>query len=163
VPDPHRIAGELCEIVQNKRYVSVLTRAGKSARQFADEAASAVFESNAFVGEVTVEELTGPLELYRVYDGISHHTALTLGSFWCDRTLMQGMWSATSKLNGNARRTAFFDFFRSAMFVHPQWNLMTDIACMVIPAGNSLPVFRGRGSWRALRSPSASTPSIRTQ
>jgi hypothetical protein len=161
MPDPHRIAGELFEILQNKRYNALLMSAGKSARQFADEAAAALFRSNALVDPVTVEELKGPVELYRAYDGISKATALTLGSFWCDRALVESMWSATSRLNAAGRPQAFFDFFRSAMFVHPQWNLMTDIACMRPPAGNTLPVFKGQGNWRALRA--SAKPSISSQ
>jgi hypothetical protein len=76
---------------------------------------------------------------------------MTLGAFWCDRPLLESIWSTTARQAVNARRQAFLDFLRSSMFVHPQWSQITDISCMSVPAGNWVPVIKGKGSWRALR------------
>jgi hypothetical protein len=47
------------------------------------------------------------------------------------------------------------EFLRTANFVLPEWNAMLEIAVMSVPAGVSVVVARGKGNWRALRTPSA--------
>jgi hypothetical protein len=50
------------------------------------------------------------------------------------------------------------DFFRSANFIHPEWNRMKEIACMQVPAGTSVVVIRGKGTWKAMVAPSGKSP-----
>ena len=110
-------------------------------------------QNTPFHDPVTVEEMSGGrLEFYRVYDGISHHTALTLGRSWFERSVLESVWSAAAKLQGKAREDMLMDLLRSANFIHPQWNNMTDIACMQVPSGSWVVVVRGKGSWKAMQS-----------
>ena len=37
--------------------------------------------------------------------------------------------------------------------VLPEWNDMTYVVCMTVPAGASVVVARGRGSWKAMKTP----------
>ena len=43
-----------------------------------------------------------------------------------------------------------FDFLRASNFILPEWNDMTHLACMKVPAGNVIAAARGRGDWRAM-------------
>jgi len=45
------------------------------------------------------------------------------------------------------------EFLRTANFVLPEWNDMLQIAYMAVPAGASVVVARGLGSWKAMRTP----------
>jgi len=45
------------------------------------------------------------------------------------------------------------EFLRTANFVLPEWNDMREIAYMAVPSGTSVVVVRGRGNWRAMRTP----------
>jgi|GEM_PF-3735734 len=158
MPDPHRLSGELTEILQNKRYNWLLSQAGKGAKEFADEAAWRLFNLNAMTGSVTVEELIGPFDLYRAYDGISYKTARTHGAFWCDRELIKQIWAWSARRPQNQRRASFLDVLRAACFIDPKWNEMKFIARLRIPAGSALPVFKGSGNWRALLQPGIRNP-----
>ncbi len=172
MPDPHRLGRELRNLLAKPRYSSLLFKQCEAkqkpvtAASLAAEAVARIMKDAPFEGEVTVEELKGGrnVELYRAYDGIDR--AMTLGAFWCDRPLIESIWSATAKVSNGARKAAFFELLRSAMFVRVEWNRMTDIACMSIREGNWIPVVKGKGSWRALRTQPGRTPvtpDIRTQ
>jgi hypothetical protein len=59
------------------------------------------------------------------------------------------------------------EFLRTANFVLPEWNDMLQIAYMAVPAGASVVAARGRGNWKAMRTPPGKTrpggaPSITT-
>jgi hypothetical protein len=178
MPDPHRIERELREILSEPHYSALLRKQTNfgtrpvTAASLAKQTVDRIMRDSPFVGEVTVEELKGGtgIELYRGFDGIGGYRvglncAMTLGAFWCDRALIENIWSATAKTSGSVRKQAFLDFLRSAMFVHPQWNRLTDVACMTISAGNFAPVVKGKGNWRALQphpGGKPQTPVIRT-
>jgi hypothetical protein len=102
------------------------------------------------------------ISLYRLYDGLSHKTALTLGRWWATRSLLTQIWQATSKLTGQDRQKAVREFLRTAMFVHPSWNHGTHIARMKIQPGCRLPAIIGRGSWQAMKS-ARDGPTIQTE
>jgi hypothetical protein len=129
-----------------------------SPADLAAEAVKAAFgEQNKpnLLDPVIVTELRtgGPtIRLYRAYDGISHRTGLTLGRWWCNRRLLKQICYAAKNLSGGSRERRILDFMRSAMFVHSSWNYCTDVAKMEIPAGGSVPVIIGRGSWQAMQS-----------
>jgi len=170
MPDPHRIERELRDLLSRPYYSQLFYHRNQfrnpkdppeTPATLAARTAEWIMTNNPFEGPVTVEELSGGrLELYRSYDGISHRTALTLGRSWCERSVVESIWSATARWQGNAREQMFMDFLRSANFIHQSWNAMSDIACMQVPTG-SLVVVRGRGTWRAMRSASL-PPSIKT-
>ena len=136
----------------------------KGPKEFAVEAVDKAFgkrDRPNLLDPVVVKELKtdrDTLLLYRMFDGISLKTAVTLGRWWCNRSLLEDICAATSKLSGTARENQILEYMRTAMFVDPSWNGCTDIAVMKIPAGASLPAIIGRGNWKALKS-----PAIRTQ
>lgn len=90
--------------------------------------------------------------LYRLYDGLSQKTALTLGRWWWNRALLRQICWKTLDLPDDQRHRRVLEFLRSAMFVHPSWNYGTNIAQMKIPAGSHIPAIIGRGSWEAMKS-----------
>jgi hypothetical protein len=165
MPDPHRLERELCDLLSKPRYSLLLAKQCEArqktvtAASIAAEVVKRIMTDCPFEGVVTVEELKGGrnVELYRGFDGIGGRRikdafpAMTLGAFWCDRALVQEIWTSTAQLAGPARQQEFFDRMRSAMFVHPNWNRLTDIACMRVPEGNWVPVVKGKGSWRSMR------------
>jgi hypothetical protein len=165
MPDPHRLERELCEVLSKPRYSALLAKQCEArqktvtAASIAAEVAKRIMTDSPFEGVVTVEEIKGGkyAELYRGFDGIGGRKiegafpAMTLGAFWCDRALIKDVWHSTAQLTGTARRQEFFERIRSALFVHPNWNRLTDIACMAVPEGNWVPVVKGKGSWRAMR------------
>jgi hypothetical protein len=164
MPDPHRLERELREVLAKPRYSSLLVKQSEGRQQtvtpasLAAEAVKRIMTDSPFDGVVTVEELKGGrnTQLYRGYDGIGGRLvglqcAMTLGAFWCDRPLIENIWSASAGQSGTTRQQAFLEFLRSAMFVHPEWNRVTDVACMSIPEGSWVPVIKGKGSWRAMR------------
>lgn len=170
MPDPYRIERELCELYSQPEYTSLFDHKNRfeiAARHVTPESlakrtAWSLFKNQAMVDPVSVEELRGSIEFYRTYDGLSSEqgTAMTLGSYWSSRDVVESIWHATSKLSGEARMNLFMDFMRSANFVHPSWNQMIDIACMRVPAGARVVVVRGRGNWKAMRTnrPGAKKP-----
>jgi hypothetical protein len=163
MPDLDRLGRELGAVLSKPRYSGLLVKQ-REARQKSVTAASIAAEvvqriktDSPFEGEVTVEEIKGGklAQLYRGYDGIGGKRvglpcAMTLGAFWCDRSLVENIWASTSLSGAVSRQQEFFDYLRSSMFVHPNWNRLTDIACLSIPEGAWLPVVRGKGSWRSM-------------
>jgi len=129
-----------------------------TAAQLAKEAVDAAFgdvNQPNLLDPVVVLELTpasAPICLYRLYDGRSHKTALTLGRWWSTRSLLKEIWHATSGLAGEERRGRTLEFLKSAMFVHPGGNYGTNIARMKVGGGCCVPAIIGRGSWTALKS-----------
>ncbi|HTW59743.1 MAG TPA: hypothetical protein VMD99_16560 [Terriglobales bacterium] len=165
MPDPHRLKRELSEILSQPHYSALIHKQTEARQQKVtpDSIAAAVTDrimtDCPFEGVVTVEEIKGGkyAEFYRGFDGIGGSKikdafpAMTLGSFWCDRALIQDIWTSTAQLSAAARKQEFFDGLRSAMFIHPNWNRLTDIACMAVPEGNWLAVVKGKGGWRSMR------------
>jgi hypothetical protein len=139
-----------------------------TAAQLAKEAVDAAFgDANQpnLLDPISVVELkpaSADICLYRLYDGISHKTALTLGRWWCTRSLLKQIWHATSDLTGENRKRRMLEFLKSAMFVHPSWNYGTNIAQMKIQGGCSVPAIIGRGSWTAMKS-ARNAPTIQTE
>ena len=173
MPDPHRLERELRDILSRPRYSALLAKQTEfrqqpvTAASLAKQTVDRIMRDSPFEGEVTVEELRGGsgVELYRGFDGIGGYRvglncAMSLGAFWCDRDLVENIWEATANNSGSLRDQAFLDFLRSAMFVHPQWNRLTDIACMSVYAGNWVPVVKGKGSWRSVRPQPGRKPQI---
>jgi len=162
MPDPHRLERELSELLARPHYANMFARRNQfrnpkdpadTPKTLAAKTTTWITQNTPFEGPVTVEERRGgALEFYRVYDGISHQTALTLGRCWLERPVVESIWSATARWQGQARADMFMDFLRSANFIHPQWNMMTDIAVMQVPAGAFVVVIRGKGTWKAMRS-----------
>jgi hypothetical protein len=137
----------------------------KDAEDFAEEAVDSAF-GNAnkpnLVEPILAVELApaeDSISLYRLYDGISSKTALTLGRWWCNRRLMKQICYAASDTSGRDREVKILGFMRSAMFVHPSWNYGTEVAQMEIPVGGRLPALVAKGSWQAM----SSHPDIQTE
>jgi hypothetical protein len=171
MPDPHRLERELSELLARPQYANLFSHRNQfrnpkdkpeTPQSLAARTTAWIMQNSPFYDPVTVEEMKGSLELYRAYDGISHQTALTLGRCWLERPVLESIWSATARWQGSGREAMFMDFLRSANFIHPQWNKMTDIACMQVPYASSVVVVRGKGTWKAMRSKpgAALTPSI---
>jgi hypothetical protein len=139
-----------------------------TAAQLAKEAVDAAFgdvHQPNLLDPISVVELKAAsteISLYRLYDGISHKTALTLGRWWCTRSLLKQIWQATSDLTGEKRKSQTLEFLKSAMFVHPSWNFGTNIAQMKIGGGCSVPAIIGRGSWTAMKS-ARNAPAIQSE
>jgi hypothetical protein len=94
------------------------------------------------------------LELYRAYDGgVRKGSAGTLGRSWFERSVAEAIWKATDKYKNDDRQKWYMEFLRTANFVLPEWNDMREIAYMAVPSGTSVVVVRGRGNWRAMRTP----------
>jgi hypothetical protein len=160
MPDPHRIEGELLELYSRPQYSSLFEHRNRfdtavTPQNLARQAAQSLFSNQSLLDPVYVEEVRGGVEFYRAYDGF---TAKTLGASWSSRNLVERIWQATEKLSGAARQEMFMDFMRSANFIHPAWNQMTEIACMQVPPGARVVVIRGRGNWRAMRTNRPSGP-----
>jgi hypothetical protein len=161
MPDPHRLERELSELLARPQYANLFARRNQfrnpthsadTPKTLAAQTTAWIMSNTPFEGPVTVEERHGGLEFYRVYDGISHQTALTLGRCWLERPVVESIWATTARWQGQAHADMFMDFLRSANFIHPQWNKMTDMAVMQVPAGAFVVVIRGKGTWKAMRS-----------
>jgi hypothetical protein len=139
-----------------------------SSAEIATEAVDAAFggvnQPNLLDPIRVVELKPGRVEicLYRLYDGLSHKTALTLGRWWATRSLLKEIWRATSSVHTQNRQSTAREFLRTAMFVHPSWNHGTHIARMRIEPGCSVPAIVGRGSWQAMKS-AREGPVIQTE
>jgi hypothetical protein len=177
MPDPHRIKNELLALLSSPHYTSLLHhrnqfRDPKKPPDTPDSLAAAtsewIFRNNPLLNPVEVLELRGYVELYRAHDGRSgRKTAGTLGGSWVERSVVDSIWKATAMQQGKAREDRFMEFMRTANFVKPEWNSMLFIACMAVPVGNSVVVVRGRGNWKAMRTPlgppsPGAPPGIRT-
>jgi hypothetical protein len=170
MPDPHRIERELHEIYSKPEYSSLFDHKNRfeiparhvTPQSLAKRIARSIFNQQAMVDPVYVEDVRGAIEFYRTYDGLSSEqgTAMTLGGYWCSRAVVEQIWQATAKLSGQERQEFFMDVMRSANFIHPSWNQMSDIACMRVPAGARVAIVRGRGNWKAMRTnrPGAKKP-----
>ncbi len=163
------LTDQLTRILAKPAYAQLLARANSDGElvqgrwykareplQFATEAVNAAFgePSRPKLREpIQVTELrasSGSLELYRVYDGISRRTALTLGRWWCSRHTLKRVCNKISKAHTQDPKDFILKTLLRTMFVHPSWNKGTDIARMVIPQGASAPVIIGEGCWEAL-------------
>jgi len=129
-------------------------------------AASAIVNGKLLLDPIEVVEIHGYTELYRAHDGKKtlddaanmgrkdfplKGSAGTLGICWFERTVALPIWKASKKFEHP--RAQYIDFLRSANFVRTDWNAMTDIVCMTVPQGARVPVIRGRGDWRAMKTP----------
>jgi hypothetical protein len=121
----------------------------------AKETATRIWKDNFLLNPVEVLELRGPLELYRAYDGgVRVKSAGTLGQSWFECLVMESIWKATARFQDEQQRDFFMDLLRCANFVLPEWNDMIQIARMAVPHGNTVVVVRGRGDWKAMKTPS---------
>jgi hypothetical protein len=177
MPDPDRTRGEFEALLSRGQYASIFhhrnefrkpTDAPQTAASLSAAVAKYLWQSNALLNPVEVVELKGPLELYRAHDGGSKISsrdkngkpklsAGTLGWCWFDRSLAESAWLATSKFPDPIRRKWYFEFLRTTNFVLPEWNSMLHLVCMDVPPGASVVVARGRGNWRAMRTPLGQT------
>jgi hypothetical protein len=160
MPDANRIERELLQAYSKPVYSSMfehrnrfeMTARRTDPQSLAKRAAQSLVSNRLLLNPVSVEELSGEVEFYRAYDGISSEqgTAMTLGASWTGRPVIERIWRAAQK-SGPAPREMFMDFLRSANFIHPSWNKMKYIACMRVPKGARVVVIRGRGNWEAMR------------
>lgn len=163
MPDPHRIKSELQALLSRPQYASMFSHRNQFAKPgstadtpagIAERTADYLFKNNPLLDPVEILELRGPLELYRAYDGgVRKGSAGTLGRSWFERSVAETIWQATARFEGDDRRKWYMEFLRTANFVLPEWNDMLQIAYMAVPAGASVVVARGRGSWRAMLTP----------
>ncbi|HEX6503518.1 MAG TPA: hypothetical protein VF011_09725 [Terriglobales bacterium] len=170
MPDAKRIENQLYELLSSPRYGSLLDHRNRfehparrvTPQSLAQRTAQSLVANRCLLDPVYVEEIRGEAQFYRGYDGVSSEqgTAMTLGSSWSSRKVVERIWGATPESLGAARKERFMDFMRSANFIHPSWNQMRDIACMRVPAGAWVVVVRGRGNWRAMQTnrPGAAKP-----
>jgi hypothetical protein len=89
--------------------------------------------------------------LYRLFDGKSYWTALTLGHWWIRRRLLKRIVHAVPGAHTQEGHARVLEFMRASMFVHPGWNHAADIARLSLPPGCSIPVITGLGDWRAIK------------
>lgn len=158
MPDPHRLQRELEEALAQPRYQKYFDERNRTAnpnrrpgtpRELAQKTVHWIMQKNPFHEPVNVEHWHGEREFYRSYDDIS---AFASGRSWFERDVMQAIWSAVKrKWQGDARQTMLMEFLRSANFILPEWNLMTDMARMKVGVEDHVVVVRGRGSWRAMQ------------
>jgi hypothetical protein len=161
MPDPHRIQGELLTLLSRPQYSSIFHHRNQfkgpkdpvwSPQQLAKATADHVWKANGLLDPVEVVELKGPQEFYRAYDGGARlHSAGTLGRYWFERQVVEDIWEVTGRYPGADRQQTFMDFLRAANFVLPEWNDMKQIAVMLVPAGASVVVIRGKGNWKSMR------------
>jgi hypothetical protein len=171
MPDPQRIQGELQTLLSHPQYTPILyhrnefrdpTKSAETVAGISAATAKYLHERNPLMNPVEVLELRGPLQLYRAHDGGEYTrrgkagrynvSAGTLGGSWFERSVAETIWKGTERF-GVDRRQWFMDFLRSSNFVLPEWNAMRYIVCMVVPSGHGVVVARGRGSWKAMRTP----------
>ncbi|MFC5861928.1 hypothetical protein ACFPT7_06455 [Acidicapsa dinghuensis] len=172
MPDPHRIKRELEEILSRPHYSNLFYRRNQfrkpgsspeSPATVATGISAYLAASHALLDPVFVEEWRGPVQLYRVHDGRSgkyqdpinpsksRYTAGTLGACWVERSVVDSMWTAAASTADP--RKMFLEFMRSGNFVLPEWNHMTAICRLAIPAGGFVVVVRGKGNWQAMLTP----------
>jgi hypothetical protein len=185
MPDPHRIEGELLTLLSRPQYSSIFHTRNQFRNVYtqmkkpndpvwtpqvvAKQTAEHVWKANGLLDPVEVLELKGPVELYRAYDGgVRLDSARTLGRYWFERRVIEEIWNVSQKHPGASAQQTFMDFLRAANFILPEWNDMKELAVMLVPAGASVVVIRGKGNWKAMRTPPtgkrpAGAPSIGTQ
>ncbi len=167
MPDPHRIKGELQSLYARPQFSSLFVHRNQfrkpttppdTPESVATQAGNYLWKNNPLLDPVEILELRGPVELYRAHDGASRfHSAGTLGRSWIERSVAETIWKGTAQYTGQDRFKWYMEFMRTANFVLPEWNSMLQIACMNVPAGASVVVARGRGSWKAMRTPAGAT------
>jgi len=167
MPDPHRIKNELQALLSRPQFASLFFHRNQFAKPgsapdtpegIAARTADYLLKNNPLLDPVEIVELKGPQELYRAYDGgVRRGSAGTLGRSWFERSVAEAIWNATAKYQGEDRRKWYMEFLRTANFVLPEWNDMLQIAYMAVPSGASVVVARGRGNWRAMRTPPGQT------
>lgn len=167
MPDPHRMKRELEALLSQPQYASIFLHRQQFAKPgskretpalIAEQTAEYLRKHNPLLDPVETVELRGPVELYRAYDGgIRRGSAGTLGRSWFERSVSETIWKATARFEGDDRRKWYMEFLRTANFVLPEWNDMLQIAYMGVPPGARVVVVRGRGSWRAMRTPPGTT------
>lgn len=163
MPDPHRLQNELLAFLSRPQYSSIFYHRNQfrgprdpisTPQLVAAQTAQHVSMANGLLDPVEVVELRGRLEFYRAYDGgIRRDSARTLGRYWFERRTVEEIWGVTARHPGADRQATFMEFLRTANFVLPEWNDMTQIAVMVIPAGATVVVIKGKGNWKAMRTP----------
>jgi len=116
------------------------------------QTARAIVDHKMLVDPIEVGELAGPVELYRAHDGgsTSKSSAGTLGRCWFSRELMENLWISTAGMDGRNRESQFVRLMRACNLVLFEWNAMTQIACMSVPAGCRVAIVAGQGNWRAM-------------
>ncbi len=165
MPDQHRIKGELQGLLSRPQYSSLFAHQNQfrkpgtapiTPEKVSAETAEYLWRNNPLLDPVEVLELRGPLRMYRAYDGgVRLYSARTLGRSWFEERVAESIWEATAKHPTTERRRWYLEFLRTANFVLPEWNAMLEIAVMSVPVGVSVVAARGKGNWRALRTPSA--------
>jgi len=168
MPDPHRIEGELLALLSRPQYSSIFYTRNQfrnvyhhmkkaddpvwTPQLIAKYTADHVWKARGMLDPVEVVELKGPLELYRAYDGgVRIDSARTLGRYWFDRPVLEEIWDVAGKYPGKDRKQTLMEFLRASNFVLPEWNDMKEIAVMLVPAGASVVVVRGKGNWKSMR------------
>ncbi len=167
MPDPHRVKSELQALLSRAQYTSIFHHRNEFAKpggkadtpeSIATKTADYLWKQHPLLDPVEIIELRGPVELYRAYDGgIRKGSAGTLGRSWVERQVAETIWEATAKYKGEERRKWYMEFLRTANFVLPEWNGMLELAYMLVPSGASVVVARGRGNWKAMRTPRGAT------
>ncbi len=167
MPDPDRIKGELEAALSRPEFSSMLSHRNRFAKPGSDpdtpatiatQTANYLWNSKPLLDPVEVVLLRGPVELYRAYDGgVRIKSAGTLGRSWFERSVAEDIWKATNKYKDYERQQWYMEFLRTANFVLPEWNDMREIAYMAVPSGTSVVVVRGRGNWKAMRTPPGKT------
>ena len=117
------------------------------------QTAKAIVDHKMLVDPVEIGELAGPVELYRAHDGgrTSRSSAGTLGRCWFSRELMENLWISTAGMgSGRNRKSQFTQLMRACNLVLFEWNAMTQIACMNVPAGCRVAIVAGEGNWGAM-------------
>jgi hypothetical protein len=163
MPDPHRLRREFQELWSRPAYTALFQKINRFAKpgsppvtpqSTAEWVSNYLWTKNPLLDPIEVLELRGRTELYRTHDGGARKgSAGTLGRSWMERSMLEEIWKGTAKYQGKERRDKFIEFFRSANFVLPEWNDMTFLVCMTIPSGGSAVAARGRGSWKAMKTP----------
>lgn len=171
MPDPHRIKAEFQTILARPQFSSLFVHFNQfkspkfpdaTPANVSERAADYLWKNNPLMSPVEIVELKGPLELYRAHDGASNvrhvngfhlMSAGTVGRSWVERSVAETIWAGTAQYQGKDRFDHYMEFMRTSNFVLPEWNSMLQIACMFVPAGASVAVARGRGDWKAMRTP----------
>src|ERR1700757_1454209 len=99
-----------------------------------------------FEPPIQIIELSGPLSLYRMYDGT--HSAAD-GNWWFEGELVKKAVEVARRRQGfdvYDRQAYTLKLLRSAMCVHPEWTNYSDIARLDLARGRQVPAIKGRAS-----------------
>lgn len=111
-----------------KASLQKLRNAGKPTPPMIDKGIISTFED----GTLTIDKLTGPAKLYRIVDP----TNAAGGIFWVDEKTFNSLKSRSD--------------WREKLAVKPEWNQNGQYVVYEIPAGETLPVWRGAAASQAL-------------